>query len=560
MGEAITMSETQQGRVVFRVDGSAQIGTGHVMRCLTLADALFRRGIQSQFLCRNLEDGLEQWIRGAGHRLTRLPTDGPTPSHQQLYGEWLGTTQEHDAGTVLTALGGRDEPSPLAVVVDHYGLDHVWEAIVHSRKQVPILAIDDLGRRHDCDFLLDTTFGKCPADYAGLVPSDCRLMIGSEFALLRPDFARVRSTVLERQDRDFAAGTPVRNVVASMGGADPGDATGFVLDALAPLATKYDFQLHALVGPAYSHYEDLDDRVKRSSDRIIAHRNVRDVAALLGGMDLCIGAAGTSSWERCCVGLPTINVVLAENQRTIANVLSSTGAVSDGGDLSGGWEVSSSETANQLKSCLLLLINNRDNRRKMSEAARKITDGYGPMRVIRALLSPIVQQRGIHLRPVTQEDAPIIYDWQCYPETRRHAVNPNIPSLEEHEGWMRRKLADKNSSFYIPSVGPIPCGMVRLDQSNAPAPPNANGRRTREISILTAPEFYGCGVALQALVELQALHADEVLVAHVLPGNSASHALFRKANFEPYEAGFYAWSANQNITSSGTANDILIQT
>lgn len=560
MEEAITMSETQRGRVVFRVDGSAQIGTGHVMRCLTLADALLRRGVQSLFLCRNLENGLARWIEGAGHRLTRLPAAGPPSCRDNLYGEWLGTTQEHDAEAVLSALSKCDRHSPIAIMVDHYGLDHVWETLVRSRQQVSILAIDDLNRRHDCAFLLDTTFGKQPADYEGLVPPDCQLMIGSEFALLRPDFARLRATSLERRERDHTAGIPVRNILVSMGGADPSDATGFVLDALEPLARKCDFNLHALIGPAYPHNDNLDDRITKSSGRITAHRNVRNVAELLGRMDLCIGAAGTSSWERCCMGLPTVNVVLAENQRTVADALISEGAASDGGDLVDGWESLTSDAKRQLNSCISLLINDLNYRRNMSEAARKITDGYGPLRVIRALLSPSVQQRRIHLRPANWEDASIIYEWQSYPETRRHAVNPNIPSLEEHESWMQRKLGDKNSSFYIPSAGPIPCGMVRLDQTRAPAPPNANGQRIREISILTAPEFYGCGVALRALRELQALHADEVLLAHVLPGNSASHALFRKANFEPYEAEFYAWSANQNITSSGTANDILIQT
>lgn len=536
------MVEVNQGRVVFRVDGSAQIGTGHVMRCLTLADALLTRGIQSLFLCRNLENGLAEWIERAGHRLTLLLADGPPASPQQFYGEWLGTTQEYDAQTVLSVLSRRDELAPLAIVVDHYGLDRTWEAIMSSRLQAPILAIDDLNRRHHCDFLLDTTFGKQPTDYEGLVPAECHLMIGAEFALLRPDFARMRPTVLERRDEAFAAENPVRNLLVSMGGADPHDATGFILDALEHLAAEFDLQLHALTGPAYSHHDELEERISRSCGRIIAHRNVRDVAELLGRMDLCIGAAGTSSWERCCLGLPTVNIVLADNQKAVAAKLALTGAVADGGDFTRGWRAQDLGSPSQLSDNALLLLKDLDGRRRMSEAARRVTDGFGSQRVIKAILSAIVKRHAIHLRPVVWEDASTIYDWQSYPETRRYAVNPAIPSWNEHETWMRRKLTDENCSFYIPSAGQIPCGMVRLDQTTAPPPPNAHGRRIREVSILTSPEFYGCGVALRALQELQILHSDDLIVARVLPGNAASHALFKKANFEPYGAEFYAWS------------------
>ncbi|MBB4640083.1 UDP-2,4-diacetamido-2,4,6-trideoxy-beta-L-altropyranose hydrolase [Rhizorhapis suberifaciens] len=535
------MTDVNQGRVVFRVDGSVQIGTGHVMRCLTLADALLRRGVKSLFLCRNIENGLAEWIEGAGHQLIRLPTDGPPASPQQRYGEWLGTTQEYDAETVLSVLRRSNEPLPVAIVVDHYGLDYIWEVMVDAHPKAPILAIDDLNRRHHCEFLLDTTFGKQPAAYESLVPAECHIMVGSDFALLRPDFARMRSTVLDCRDQAFGTGSPVQNLLVSMGGADPHDATGLVLDALGPLLKEYDFQIHALIGPAYPNNDKLDGRVKNLTDRVVVHRSVRDVAELLGRMDLCIGAAGTSSWERCCLGLPTVNVVLAENQRVVAAELLSEGAVVDGGDLSRGRSPWDAHVRTQLSDSTLLLLKDLDRRRTISEAARRVTDGLGSQRVIRAMLSAIVKRHAIHLRPAIWDDAPIIFDWQCYPDTRRYAVNPAAPSWNEHETWIRGKLANKSSSFYIPSVGQIPCGMVRLDRTDAPVPPNADGRQIREVSILTAPEFYGCGVARQALQELQTLHSDEIIVAHVLPGNAASHALFKKANFEPYHAEFYAW-------------------
>ena len=185
-------------KITFRTDASLQIGTGHVMRCLTLADALAARGAYCQFICRAHDGNLIEFIRRkgltahplpAGAALPRSPTD---PTHAA----WLGATQAEDAEACAPILAAQ---RPDWLIVDHYALDARWERALapHYRK---LMVIDDLADRpHSCDLLLDQTFGRDAADYRPLVPADCRLLCGSHYALLRPEFAALRPYSLQRR-------------------------------------------------------------------------------------------------------------------------------------------------------------------------------------------------------------------------------------------------------------------------------------------------------------------------------------------------------------------------
>lgn len=526
-----------QATVIIRVDGSVQIGTGHVMRCLTLADAMAFRGISCLFLARNLTEQLVDRIVTGGHRLVQLTADGPRPAAGQgSYGEWLGTTQEHDAAASVAAITG-EGGAPLLVIVDHYGLDEVWEKVVAAGISVPIFALDDLERRHECVFLLDTTFGKPPDAYQSLVPAHCRVMIGSDHALLRPDFLKYRVKSLERLDRAFSYGVPVRDILISMGGADARDATGWMIDGLAPLARKNDVRLHALVGAAYPHGAELDRRASGLDGRLEVYRDIKDVAALLARVDLCVGASGSSVWERCCLGIPAINLVLAENQTSIGRILSDAGIVADGGVFE---PAGNPGTWSQINVEPLLYMRQLQS---MSLRAREVVDGYGVQRVLGTILGDAVRRMPFSLRRAELEDAALIYEWQCHPNTRLHALNPAIPSWEEHLAWIKRKLDDPSCSFHISTVAGIACGVVRLDRSTADVPPAGSQTMWREISILTAPEFYGCSVASRSLQALQSTYGEEVLVARVLSANHVSQRLFANAGFKPYSPGHFYWSA-----------------
>lgn len=323
-----------QPTVLFRVDGSARIGTGHVMRCLTLADALSRRGLHAVFVGRTLHPGLVDLLRRAGHDVHLLPQEGPAPLPAQGdYGLWLGTTQAHDAMATCAWAIEAGRAAPALIVVDHYGLDREWEALVRAKLPgAAMVCIDDLDRHHVGDVVVDSTLAKSAESYRGRVPDDCLCLVGADYALLRPEFAELRPQTLAARDAAYAQGRPARHILINMGGADEPDATGWVVDGLAPLAQDRDLTLHVLIGAAYPHDARLEERSAAVGPRLQIHRDIRDMAEFLSGMDLAIGAAGSSAWERCCLGLPSVMLVIADNQKAIAGALAEAGAAVDGGN------------------------------------------------------------------------------------------------------------------------------------------------------------------------------------------------------------------------------------
>ena len=213
----------------FRVDGSTVIGTGHVMRCLTLAATLRDAGAACVFVCRDHPGNLAGRIRAEGHEAVLLavgPGDvGETPARPGDHASWVGESWERDAAQTVAALGAH---RPSWIVVDHYGLDARWEALVAAGLGARILAIDgQADRPHDCDALLDQTYSpRGAARWDGLVPARCRVFAGPGYSLLRPEFEAARATLRERDG-------VVRRLLVAFGGVDVPGATGIALEAVA---------------------------------------------------------------------------------------------------------------------------------------------------------------------------------------------------------------------------------------------------------------------------------------------------------------------------------------
>lgn len=307
-------------KVVFRTDASLQIGTGHVMRCLTLADALATNGAECHFICRTHEGNLIDLIRGKGHNAHGLPVEAAQPASVAAltHASWLSATQAQDAAACAPILATH---RPDWLIVDHYALDARWERALapHYRQ---LLVIDDLADRpHACDLLVDQTLGRDAADYRPWVPGECRLLCGSQYALLRPEFAALRPYSLQRRTQPV-----LRELLITMGGVDKDNATGQVLQALRDGPLPADCRITVVMG---STAPWLDEVRRQAQDmpwptRVLV--GVSDMAQLMADSDLAIGAAGATSWERCCLGLPTLMLVLADNQRQIAQGLEKSGA------------------------------------------------------------------------------------------------------------------------------------------------------------------------------------------------------------------------------------------
>lgn len=289
--------------IVFRVDSSTLIGSGHLMRCLTLAGQLKKiKQVEITFISRNLAGNLNHFIEGNGYRLLLLPKAVPM---EELtgYEQWLTVRQEIDAEQTRQLFQG------LAVkylIIDSYAIDETWEDIVRPYVD-KIMVIDDLAnRKHNCDILLDQNY-YCELEhrYTGLVPSHCKLLLGPRYALLREEFYETRKKMRIRD------GT-VKNILIFFGGSDLTNETMKALQALEALQ-RTGIQVNVVVGASNKNKESIEAYCLQH-EHIHYFCQVNNMAELINEADLAIGAGGTTTWERCFLGLPSIVIAIAENQ------------------------------------------------------------------------------------------------------------------------------------------------------------------------------------------------------------------------------------------------------
>lgn len=281
------------------------------MRCLTLAEALRERGAQSTFICRPHAGHLLDLIQQRGFTAKSLaPADDAfTPPVDRCHAKWLGTDWASDAAQTQQALGDQVVD---CMVVDHYALDRRWEQTMrpHTRR---MMVIDDLADRpHDCELLLDQNLGRQAQDYDGLVSRHTQTLIGPAYALLRPEFAQLRKYSLQRR-----AQPQLKNLLITMGGVDQSNSTAQVLNALIRCELPSYLDITVVMGPTAPWLTQVQAQAAAMPCPTQVLAGVRNMAQMMAESDLCIGAAGSTSWERCCLGLPAIQLVLASNQKEI---------------------------------------------------------------------------------------------------------------------------------------------------------------------------------------------------------------------------------------------------
>jgi len=339
------------------------------MRCLTLAEVLRGRGAHCRFVSRSHPGNLNKEIGQRGFDVIDLPFEGNwtgTDVTNPPHAAWLGADWQTDAEQTKVGAGGTAIDW---LILDHYALDAQWESALAANYR-KLMVIDDLADRpHACDLLLDQTFGREAADYRTLVPDDCRVLCGSQYALLRPEFAALRPYSLQRR-----AQPTLRELLISMGGVDKDNATGQVLQALRTCPLPAKCRITVVMGATAPW---LDEVRKEAQDmpwptRVLV--GVGDMAQLMADSDLAIGAAGATSWERCSLGLPTIMLVLADNQLKVAEGLERSGGVLI---IKPGLSAKT-----QIREQILQLVDDPAQLLHMSKCAARIVDGSGVNAVI----------------------------------------------------------------------------------------------------------------------------------------------------------------------------------
>lgn len=494
-------------RVAIRADASLQIGTGHVMRCLTLADTLRANGATVCFVCRALPDVLSALIGEHGHAVILLPDAAGEPMFLEgkdatAHAAWLGVSQERDARETMQALekDGRHD----WIIVDHYGLDARWEKAVRPCTE-GLLAIDDLADRpHDCDVLLDQNYYEDMASrYDGLVPAGCIRLLGSRYALLRGEFNALRKTV---GPRDGA----VRRLLVFFGGMDSGNVTSVTLDAIAQL-DRHAMEVDVVIGGGHPAREAI--ALRCDAMRIRCHVQTPRMAELMAAADLAVGAGGTATWERCALGLPTMVLCLADNQRQLIRDGSRAGIVYapdiDAGDLEGQ------------RLHLRALLDNPALRHLISRNGLAAVDGLGASRVTEQLgLSTI------DVRLAREDDSADLLAWRNAPHVRAVSNNAGCITEDAHAQWFSSVLANPRRRLLIGSRDGKPVGVVRFDMEADSA----------EVSIYLVPgaEGRGHGGALLLAAErwLRSHHPEMTAIhAQVLRDNLPSHRLFGNCRY-----------------------------
>ncbi len=351
-------------KFVFRTDASSRIGSGHLMRCLSLAEALRSAGGEVVFASRQHEGNLNALIPDRGFMVYELPVSESKES-EGLYAEWLGSSQVDDAEQMIPIL---QKERPDWLIVDHYALDDKWEVRLR-RFCAKIMAIDDLAERgHACDLLLDQNY-EDPTRYARYVPETVRLLLGPNYALLKPEYSAYRDSMPPRTG-------DVQRVFIFFGGTDVQDMTGFALKALSEGEYMY-LQVDVVVGSNYSHLEKLNKLAVRRGNTEI-HSARPHLADLMARADLAIGAGGVTSWERICIGLPSIVIAVAENQVPISKILEAKEAIRFLGRIE-------DVTLDSLKQALASETR-KETAVKRSRIAMSLCDGRGLSRVVDTLL------------------------------------------------------------------------------------------------------------------------------------------------------------------------------
>lgn len=359
--------------VVFRVDASIQIGSGHVMRCLTLADELRRLGYQCVFVCREHEGHLGDLIVQRGFELQLLANleqaatlvDAKMVS---IHSEWLGVPWPTDAKQTLEVLASYN---PHWLVVDHYALDAEWERQI-AQVVDQIMVIDDLAdRNHNCSVLLDQNVlgGNARERYEARVNKECELLLGPSYALLRPEYGLLANALPERDGN-------ISRVLVFVGGSDPYHLTEGYLEALGAKRFQH-LSVDVVIGKNHPSPQAVEQlAAQRALTRLYV--GLPSLAALMVRADLMLGAGGTTNWERMCLGLNSVVLSVAENQTDINRQLETQNLI----QFQGHAETLDLE---KIHKAIEFALDHPEYNKDQSNAMRTIVDGRGTLRAAKTL-------------------------------------------------------------------------------------------------------------------------------------------------------------------------------
>ena len=493
-------------RVAFRVDASAQIGTGHFKRCLSLAYAIIQLGGEVALVWRDHGLDCAAELERSGLRSLRLlpPPVSFHPGKGPAHAAWAGVDPEQDVAETVACLANW---RPDWLVIDHYGFDAVWHGQARQALGCRLAVIDDLGDRLiHADLLVD--HNPAPdhrAKYAASAGQTGRLLGGARFALLGPGY---------RDLEPITVGEGVRSLGIFMGGADAADHSRMALAACR--AAGFRGTVEVVTTSANPNLAALTEAVAADPDAVLL-KDLPSLAEFFASHDLQIGAGGGATWERCRAGVPALVLATAANQTVVTAALRRAGAAL----------TLDHPTGDSMQDCLTQLLRDPALRLALAQGAGRLVDGRGCERVALAMARDHTS-----VRPATVADAELVHRWRNDPATRAVSGDQSEIDLAAHMRWFASSIAPGSGRhILVGEIGGAPVGVVRFDSRDV-----AEDRLQYEVSIFLDPDLYGLGLGppmLRAAEEAMAAHvaAPMRVLAVTRPENLASQAMFRGCGY-----------------------------
>jgi len=473
--------------LLIRVDSSVDIGAGHIMRCLALAEAWHDFGGRVIFVV----------AKGAPEIETRLKSEGI------------------EVFCLKTQAGGQDDASQTTrlalkkgacwIVVDGYHFGAEYQKNIKN-SGLHLLFIDDYGHAgyYYADIILNHNAYASESLYVNRSPST-KLLLGNRYALLRRDFLKWRE--YGRETLDVA-----HKVLVTMGGTDPHNVTLKVIRALQQIKVA-KIEAVVVVGEFNQHYDELRTAAKDPRLSIRFESSTSNMSELMAWADVAVSAAGVTSLELAFMGIPNILLILADNQRLVAEYMNKVGAA-----INLGWhqDVSSDKIAEALTK----LLADANMRREMAQRGRELVDGDGAVRVLMHMDDGI-----FHLRNAREDDCRLIWEWRNDPASLAVSFSSEPIPWEQHMKWF--KTYDPNRKMYVAeNIDGVPIGQIRFDFKGNEA----------VASITIDEKFRGKGYGSRlirfASKRTFTFSGIDLIHAYVKQSNEASVRSFKNAGFK----------------------------
>lgn len=419
-------------KVAFRVDASWDVGFGHLSRCINLAEVLRSRGNEVLFICREDEAKSFRALEDRLFATVLLPILAIGETVNQL----------EDAQQTIQALQGE---RPDWLVVDSYRLSKDWEQLVRPHV-AKVAVIEDLsGREHDCDLLIDQNYSeRSAASFEKFVPKTCGLLLGPRFALIGDQFRKLRGLKSKPAPE-------LKRIFVFCGGSDPQNLTQQVIDEIS-CSELSNIAVDVVVGAQNKSF-DREAALKLNAN-IEIHNSGGEFARIMSTADLAIGAGGTTSWERMCLGIPSIIASIAENQNSACEKLGRDGLINYLG-------TQPSLKPGAIRDAVVEAKTNFASLFDQIEKGQVLVDGRGCERVAEVLCPSGEAELAVRL--AKPDDCVEFFNWANDPTVREQSLSPSTIQWGDHKKWFSEKISSASCEIYVLEASGLPVGQVRFD-------------------------------------------------------------------------------------------------